>query len=230
MIEASIRAMARRLMSSEVSLGRDAYMQMSPEDFDTVTKQLVVSQFAAPCGRHGEVTKITQAVNGFEGVLEGVPTEKRAFFLDTVRRIAVDSTMVVDYDTMPEVQELGKTCSSGIRDLSTRLAAQLNAMCSSDGLLDKLIAELQKEHTREETMNLAELLRFSLRDQDFMLSLLVAASPTGGSGTDAVKLWRAKQSTLSSTKLQLPFDFLIHASEVPKSVDDEPTVPGPYGA
>merc|ERR1719464_1242352 len=63
MIEASIRAMARRLMNAETQLGKDAYMQMNPEDFDTVTKQLVVSQFSIPCGQHGDISKITKAVH-----------------------------------------------------------------------------------------------------------------------------------------------------------------------
>merc|ERR1712137_73236 len=47
MIEASIRAMARRLMNAETHLGREAYMKMEPEDFNTVTKHLVFAAEAA---------------------------------------------------------------------------------------------------------------------------------------------------------------------------------------
>jgi len=228
MIEASIRAMARRLMSAETHLGRDAYMKMQPEDFNTVTKQLVFSQFSMPCGKNGDIDKITQAVRGFEGVLRDVPKDKRAYFLDTVRRIATDSSLVVEYGSMPEVQALGTTCRDGVRTLSQELAAKLSGMCSSDGVLDKLVGELHKDQPRETTQDLADTLRLSLHDQAFMLGLLEATTQAGGGDANAVQLCEAKQSSIGKAKFPLPLDYLIFAAEAAARPADEPEVQDAY--
>jgi len=228
MIEASIRAMARRLMSAETRLGKEAYMKMEPDDFNTVTKQLVFSQFSMPCGKNGDIDKVTQAVRSFEGLLKDVPKDKRAYFLDTVRRIATDSSLVVEYNSMPEVQALGTSCRDGVRALSEELAAKLSGMCSSDGVLDKLVGELSQDHPRETTQDLADTLRLSLRDQAFMLGLLAATKPAGGGDAKAVQLCEAKQSSIGKTKFPLPFDYLVFAAEAASRPADAPEALDPY--
>merc|ERR1740120_7967 len=232
-IESSIRAMARRLMSAETHPGRAAYEHMEPEDFDTVTKQLVVTQFSAPCGQHGDIEKITEAVQGFVGVLQGVPSEKREYLLGTVRRIATDSGLVVDYDSMPEVQALGKTCRSGVQGLTEELVAQLKGLCSdSGGILDKLMEDLEKTQSNTATSDLVHTLRLSLRDQSFMLNLLDAAAPAGGvSGTEVAQRCREKQSQILQHKFPLPFHFLVHTAEAASAASaagDEADAPEPY--
>jgi hypothetical protein len=229
-IESSIRAMARRLMSAETRPGKAAYEHMEPEDFNTVTRQLVVTQFSGPCGQHGDIEKITEAVRGFVGVLQGVPSDKRAYFSSTVRRIATDSGLVVDYDSMPDVQELGKTCRSGVQGLTEELVAQLGSMCSaSGGVLDTLAEDLGKEQSHEMTKDLVDTLRLSLSDQEFMLNLLEAAAPAGGSGgPEVAKECREKRLSILGTKFPLPFDFLVYSAEAAEEAEEEPWAPDPY--
>jgi hypothetical protein len=229
-IESSIRAMARRLMSAETRQGKAAYEHMEPEDFDTVTRQLVVAQFSGPCTQHGDIDKITQAVSGFMGVLQGVPSEKREYFLSTVRRIATDSGLVVDYDSMPDVQELGKTCRTGVQGLTEQLVAQLGSMCSaSGGVLDKLTEDLDKEQSQEMTKDLVDTLSIALHDQEFMLSLLEATAPAGGSsGAEVAKQCGEKRYDILETKLPLPFDFLFSEAEADEADEEDDWAPEPY--
>merc|ERR1711937_358836 len=205
--------------------GKDAYVKMEPEDFNTVTKQLVFSQFSMPCGKNGDIDKVTESVRSFEGLLTDVPKDKRSYFLDTVRRIATDSNLVVEYDSLPEVQKLGNTCRGGVRTLSEELAAKLSSMCSSDGVLDKLVGELHNDHSRDMTQALANTLRRSLHDQAFMLGLLEATNPAGGGDAKAVQLCEEKQSSIGKSKFPLPFGYLVFAAEAAARPTDEPEDP-----
>jgi len=226
-IESSIRAMARRLMNAETRPDRSAYTRMKPEDFDVVTKQLVFSQFSMPCGAHGDLDKAIKAVQGSQGALEGVPKDKRAYLLSTVRRLATDSSLVVGYDSMKEVQALGQKCHDGVLRLSEELGAQLTGMCSSSGALDKIVEDLSKVHPQETIKELADKLYLALQDTHFMQSLLATTAPAGGGDPEAARLCGAKMREVKASKFDVPFDFLVY-SDADEEVE-EPAAPEAYG-
>jgi len=198
---------------------------MEPEDFDIVTKQLVFSQFSMPCGSHGDLDKALKAVQGFQGVLE-VKKDQRAFLLSTVKRLATDSSLVVGYDSMQEVQALGQKCQDGVRTLSQEISDKLAGTCSPSGALDQLIARMREEGDQQALKDLADTLTLALRDHDFLLNLLATAG-----GDPSATPCAAKLREIQGSRFRVPFDFLVYTNMMTEeATEEEPhVVPQPDG-
>jgi SpoVK/Ycf46/Vps4 family AAA+-type ATPase len=214
-VEASIRAMARRLADDKGQPDKTKYSTMLDEDFRATTATMIESRLTVPCGSNGELQKITGSVMRAEvGVLENLPGEQ-AELVARVQRLAEETRLVESMAGLDHASvELGNVCRGRFEMMTRSIHNKLQQVCAAgdQGILNVVQASLQAESDPKIVQMYANILAGIVRDQAFMREILRAAWKE--EDLDAEDVPELEQSCdermedLRRNKFQVPFDFL----------------------
>jgi len=215
-VEASIRAMARRLADDKGQPDKAKYSTMLDEDFRATTAQMIESRLTVPCGTNGELQKITNSVMRAEvGVLEGLPGEQ-AQLVARVQRLAEETRQVESMAASLDhaSAELGNVCRGRLEMMTRSIHNKLQQVCDpgQGGILNVVQSSLQAEKDPKIVQMYADILAGIVRDQAFMREVLRAAwKDEDLEAEDVPEIEQScdeRMEALRREKFQVPFDFL----------------------
>jgi len=206
-IEAGIRAMARRLVHTPTppALTQQDYIRMKSYDFDNVTDQLVRVQLNLPCSANGEVARLTHSVNDFFGMLQNLPAGSTSSILSRMLRLLKEVELVKTYP-MQNLVQLAEGCSARLATLKDAIVSKVTQTCTTSGIFDAIVQKILEHQTSPgQVEQYANLLKRAIQDQNYLLQLLQHVGGSVGTVEELAQTCDNKVAEISA----MPFNSLL---------------------
>ncbi|CAJ1415712.1 unnamed protein product [Effrenium voratum] len=180
-VEASVRAMARRLQGkSSMTVDdypeeRDVFSTFSAADFSAVVSESIDSRLSMPCSNRGELSKIINALDSRpSGVYVDLPANLEVFY-SQLKQLSLETQKAGQLRNLDSSSaNLLKQCLGKIEDVVSLVVERMQSYCSESGFLDKFAKQIKSGADRSAVDRASAVLKATAKDVQIFQEMLVS--------------------------------------------------------
>ncbi|CAJ1351000.1 unnamed protein product [Effrenium voratum] len=180
-VEASVRAMARRLQGkSSMTVDDypeewDVFSTFSAADFSAVISESIDSRLSMPCSNRGELSKIINALDSRpSGVYVDLPANLEVFY-SQLKQLSLETQKAGQLRNLDSSSaNLVKQCLGKIEDVVSLVVERMQSYCSESGFLDKFAKQIKSGADRSAVDRASAVLKATAKDVQIFQEMLVS--------------------------------------------------------